>query len=162
MPEFVLLLTQEKHIRVLANSLEEAKRYAAHVDTDELSAIDKCDGGFDCTLEVLEDGDPTFGWAAGKSLYRLGGCGIEEDDCVACHHPAVAWWWVAREGEVPRLDDPLACRLCAECLQAAADLPPAETEEQMRERIRTLHARSIFRFFERQAAEQRERDKESG
>lgn len=159
MPEFVLVLTQSQHVRVLAGSLEEAKRFVAHADTDDLSSIAKCDSYFDWTLEVLEPDDPTFSWADGKALYRLDDGCLEEDRCAACGRDAVAWWTVTRTdapGEPAYEGDAKApaCRLCSACLQEAATLPAATTEAELRERIATLKERAVARWHERRRAEE--------
>jgi hypothetical protein len=177
MPEFVLVLTQSRHVRVLAESLEEAKRFVARADTDDLSSIDRCDGYFHWTLEVLEPHDPTFQWADGKALYRLDEGNLEEDLCEICRHQSAADWWgagkfagasalLADTQHVP-LDAGVArkYRLCAGCLKLAAALPPLASEAELaaalgRLRVQAVAAIRQRQVEEREAWERREREKE--
>lgn len=168
MPEFVLVLTQSQHVRVLADSLEEAKRFVAHADTDDLSSIAKCDSYFDWTLEVLEPDDPTFSWADGKTRYRLDEGNLDEDTCEVCwHQPAVDGWGVGKLAgasvlpadtrHVP-LDAGVAreYRLCAGCLKLAAALPPLASEAELTAAIGRLHVQAVEAIRQQQVAERQE------
>lgn len=153
MPEFVLVLTQSHHVRILAESLEEAKRFVAHADTDDLSALSHCDSYFDWTLEVLEPNDPTFSWAAGKARYRLDEGNLEEDLCEVCRHqPAVDSWGVVW----PLTDRRCEYRMCPACLKLAADLPALETEEAVSEAIGRLRVQAVEAIRQRQVEEHQE------
>jgi len=153
MPEFVLLLTQSRHVRVLAESLEEAKRFVARADTDDLSSIDRCDGYFHWTLEVLEPVDPTFQWADGKTLYRLDEGSVEEDACEVCRHqPAADWWSVSG---IER-----KYRLCAGCLKLATGLPPAKSEAELTAAFDRLRVQVVAAIQQRQIEEREAWDRQ--